>query len=112
VPQCGHLIIIAPEANHPPAERRRDKARMLYPILGTLLRVMIASLIAGAVMAHFGFTVEQLMHKFGLSQELLADYAKRGIVWALPNVLLGSLVIVPVWILAYLFRPPRRRSTD
>ena len=85
---------------------------MLYPFLRTLVRVIVASLVAGAVLAHFGVTVEQLMHKFGLSAELLEDYARRGFAWALPNVLLGSLVIVPIWLLVYLFRPPRRRSTD
>jgi len=85
---------------------------MLYPFLRTLVRVIVASLVAGAVLAHFGITVEQLMHKFGLSAELLEDYARRGFAWALPNVLLGSLVIVPIWLLVYLFRPPRRRSTD
>ena len=85
---------------------------MLYPFLRTLVRVIVASLVAGAVLAHFGITVEQLMHKFGLSAELLEDYARRGFAWALPNVLLGSLVIVPIWLLVYLFRPPRRRSSD
>jgi hypothetical protein len=85
---------------------------MLHPFLGTLVRVAIASLIAGAVLAHFGITVDQLMHKFGLTPELVEDYAKRGFAWAWPNVLLGSLVIVPIWFLFYLFRPPRRRSSS
>jgi len=85
---------------------------MLYPILRTLFRVIVASLVAGAILAHFGITTEQMMHKFGLSTELLEDYAKRGFAWAWPNVLLGSLVIVPIWFLFYLFRPPRRRSSD
>ena len=29
-----------------------------------------------------------------------------GLAWALPNVLLGALIIVPIWFVAYLFRPP------
>ena len=44
---------------------------MLYPILRTLFRVIVASLVAGAILAHFGITPEQMMHKFGLSTELL-----------------------------------------
>jgi len=85
---------------------------MLYPILRTLFRVIVASLVAGAVLAHFGITIEQLMHKAGLSTAQLEDYARRGFAWAWPNLLLGSLVIVPIWFLFYLFRPPRRRSSD
>jgi hypothetical protein len=30
--------------------------------------------------------------------------------WALPNLTLGALVIMPVWFVIYLFRPPRARS--
>src|SRR5476651_2540661 len=85
---------------------------MLHPIVRTLVKVVVASLVAGAIMAHFGITVEQLMQKTGLSAERLEDYARRGFAWAWPNLLLGSLIIVPIWFLVYLFRPPRRRSSD
>ena len=43
---------------------------------------------------------------FGLSQERIMDLARQGLSWALPNLLLGSMVIVPVWFVMYLFRPP------
>jgi len=36
----------------------------------------------------------------------LEELARAGLAWALPNLLLGALVIVPVWFLLYLFRPP------
>jgi hypothetical protein len=52
------------------------------------------------------------MQKTGLSAERIEDYARRGFAWAWPNVLLGSLVIVPIWFLVYLFRPPRRHSSS
>ena len=41
-----------------------------------------------------------------MSHERIAELAQRAMVWVLPNLLLGSLVIVPVWFLVYLFRPP------
>jgi hypothetical protein len=85
---------------------------MLSPILRTLVKVAIASLVVGTILAHFGITAEQLMREFGLSAERLEDYARRGISWALPNVLLGSLVIVPIWFLIYLFRPPGQSRSD
>jgi uncharacterized BrkB/YihY/UPF0761 family membrane protein len=85
---------------------------MLHPFLRTLVKVAVASLVLGAIMAHFGITVDQLMQKTGLSAERIEDYARRGFAWAWPNVLLGSLVIVPIWFLLYLFLPPRRRSSS
>jgi hypothetical protein len=85
---------------------------MLHPILRTLVKVAVASLVVGTILGHFGITPEQLMREFGLSADRLQDYAQRGIAWALPNVLLGSLVIVPIWFLAYLFRPPGQSRSE
>jgi len=85
---------------------------MLHPFLRTLVKVVVASMVLGAILAHFGITVDQLVHKTGLSAERIEDYARRGFAWAWPNVLLGSLVIVPVWFLIYLFRPPGQSSSD
>ena len=85
---------------------------MLHPILRTLVKVAVASLVVGTILAHFGITAEQLMRETGLSVEKIQDYARRGVAWALPNVLLGALVIVPVWFLVYLFRPPGQSSSE
>ena len=85
---------------------------MLHPILRTLVKIAVASLVVGTILAHFGITAEQLMRGFGLSAERLEDYARQGFAWAWPNVLLGSLVIVPIWFLAYLFRPPGQSSSE
>lgn len=84
----------------------RDGARMLRRFTRTVVKVLIASLIVGTILAHFGLTVDDLMRAAGLSTEHIEDLARQGVAWALPNVLLGSLVIVPVWFLLYLFRPP------
>ncbi len=84
---------------------------MPHPFLRTLVKVAVASLVVGTILGHFGITPEQLMREFGLSVDRLQDYARRGIDWALPNVLLGSMVIVPIWFLIYLFRPPGAGSS-
>ena len=36
--------------------------------------------------------------------------ARDGISWALPNLLLGSLVIIPIWFVIFLLRPPGESS--
>jgi uncharacterized protein DUF6460 len=82
------------------------KATMFSRLTRTLIKVLVASLIVGTILAHFGLTTDQLMQAAGLSPARLADLAREGLAWALPNVLLGSLIIVPVWFLFYLFHPP------
>jgi H+/Cl- antiporter ClcA len=89
---------------------RPGDARMLARLLSTVVKVAVASLIVGTILTHFGITAEQLLKDFGMTPERLAELARQGVAWALPNVLLGALVIVPVWLLAYLFRPPGRSS--
>ena len=79
---------------------------MLGRLTPTVVKVLVASLIVGTILAHFGITADQLMKTAGLSTDRIQDLAREGLAWALPNLLLGSVVIVPVWFLFYLFRPP------
>jgi hypothetical protein len=85
---------------------------MVHGLLRTLVKVLVASLIVGTILAHFGITTEQLIREFGLSQDRIMELARQGVTWALPNLLLGALVIVPVWFLIYLFRPSGRANGE
>jgi Domain of unknown function (DUF6460) len=83
---------------------------MIHGFLRTLVKITVASLIVGTIMAHFGLTPDRLMAAAGLSEQRLVELAQRALDWALPNLLLGGLVIVPVWFMVYLLRPPRARN--
>ena len=82
---------------------------MFHGFLQTLVKLMVASLIVGTIMAHFGITPDQVIKEAGLSQERVMELVRQGMAWALPNLILGALVILPVWFVIYLFRPPRAR---
>jgi hypothetical protein len=83
---------------------------MVQDFLRMVIKVALASLVAGAIMTHFGVTIETLMKFAGLTPERLAELYQRGVDWALPNMLLGSMVIIPMWLLVALLRPPGRSS--
>ena len=85
---------------------------MLYGALRTLIKIALASLVVGTIMGHFGITPEQLIGATGLSTAQLAELARRGLAWVWPNVLLGAMVIVPIWFLVFLLRPPGRRQSE
>jgi hypothetical protein len=82
----------------------------MHDFIHTLVKLAVASLIVGTVMSHFGVTAEKLIGAFGLTPERALELAQQGMTWALPNLTLGALIIVPVWFAVYLFRPPRPRS--
>ncbi|WP_306026950.1 DUF6460 domain-containing protein [Stappia sp. MMSF_3263] len=75
--------------------------------LSTVLKIGLVSLITGAVLAEFDVSAADLLAGAGLTPEELADYAVRTWRWALPNIILGSMIVLPVWLVIYLFRPPR-----
>jgi len=79
---------------------------MLASFLRTIVKVAVASLIVGTILAHFGIGFDVLVKEFGLSPERVQSIVRRGLAWLLPNIALGALVIVPVWLLAYILRPP------
>jgi Domain of unknown function (DUF6460) len=85
---------------------------MFYATLRTIAKVAVASLVVGTILAHFGISADQLMRDFGLSADRVEDYARKGFAWAWPNVLLGAIVIVPVWFVVFLFRPPGQSSSE
>jgi hypothetical protein len=83
-----------------------DAQPMVSRLTRTLVKVLIASLIVGTILAHFGLNTDELIKTAGLSPDRIEDLARQGVAWALPNLLLGALVIVPVWFVLFLFRPP------
>jgi hypothetical protein len=85
---------------------------MFEGLLRTLIKVLVASLIVGTILAHFGITPDALMRGFGLSSDRILDWGRRGVAWLLPNLMLGALVIIPLWFLAFIFRPPGPSNSD
>ena len=72
-----------------------------------LMKLLLASLIAGVLMNLFGLSAEKILASVGLTPLEAWEHIARFIAWAIPNVMLGAVVILPVWFFAFLFLPPR-----
>lgn len=77
-----------------------------------LTKLTLASLIAGALMNLFGLSAERLLAAIGMTPAELWDHVVRFIAWAIPNVILGAVIILPLWFFTYLFLPPRSGVDD
>jgi len=73
----------------------------------TGLKIIIASLLVGFVLSALNITAEQVLNDVGVTPDKILLWLQKAVNWALPNIMLGSIIIVPVWIVVYLFRPPR-----
>lgn len=79
----------------------------MFRTFSTIVKIGLASLITGAVLTRLDLSADQILLELGMTPENVMAKLEQGIQWALPNIVLGSMVIVPVWLVVYLFRPPR-----
>ena len=73
----------------------------------TFFKILLASLVVGAVLRRLNFSVDEILRELGMSPAWIAMGVEAGVRWVVPNIMLGALVIVPVWLIVHLFRPPR-----
>ena len=70
-------------------------------------KIIFASLIVGAGLSLFDVTANDVLSKAGLTPQEVGELLTKGVEWALPNIMLGSMVIIPIWVLTFMLRPPR-----
>lgn len=76
-------------------------------MFSTAVKIAIASLATGIVLQKLNLSAEEILSEFGLTPDSVLGVINNGVTWAVPNIILGSMVILPVWLVVYLFRPPR-----
>lgn len=65
---------------------------------GTILKLLLASLAVGWLMYQFDITPRSLVQNFGANVERVYDWARSLVSWAIPYVLLGAAIVVPIWL--------------
>lgn len=79
----------------------------MFKVLSTTVKIAVASLATGIVLQKLNLSAEEILTELGLTPDSVLGAINSGVTWAVPNVILGSMVILPVWLVVYLFRPPR-----
>lgn len=80
----------------------------LVKFLPTLFKIAVISLLVGGTLSLVNISASDILSGAGLSPLQLWIYLHLFIDWAIPNLILGAFIVVPIWFLIYLFRPPRR----
>lgn len=71
-----------------------------------MIKIALISLLVGVALSSLDITASQVLRDFGMTPDQIINYARRGFHWALPNIILGALITVPIWLVMYLLRPP------
>ena len=82
----------------------------MYGFFTACFKIIIASLLVGAALHALNFSAEDVLNNIGLTPDKVLELMQKGWKWALPNIMLGSLVILPLWFVVALLRPPRARD--
>ena len=68
--------------------------------LSVALRLLVLSLIVGIVLSALGITPYNLLNSINIIARRIYDLGFGAIDWILQYILVGALVVVPVWIVA------------
>lgn len=80
----------------------------VFHFLSMIVKIALASLLCGALLSAFDMSAAEVLAKVGMTPEHVLELMQKALAWALPNMVLGAMIIVPLWIIAYMLRPPRR----
>lgn len=78
----------------------------MFRFAAALFKIVTISLVTGLALGALDIKAGDLLAKAGLTPEATMEMLQKGLEWALPNIILGSIVILPVWFVIYLIRPP------
>lgn len=81
-----------------------EKGAELFNFLSGLFKLVAVSLVTGALLSAMNLSAESVLAQIGLTPERL-DLILRGVNWAFPNILLGTMVILPIWFVVFLLTP-------
>ncbi|QKV19269.1 hypothetical protein HTY61_12790 [Oricola thermophila] len=79
----------------------------MIQVLTTIAKIAVASLLCGAMLSAFDMSAADMLARIGLTPQRILELFQMAVSWALPNMVLGSMIILPLWAIAYMLRPPR-----
>ncbi|TLP45509.1 MULTISPECIES: hypothetical protein [Cohaesibacter] len=78
-------------------------------MLSNLGKALLASLVTGTVLTFLGITTKDIFPGMSSYIDQLTDALELTInwlvIWAVPNTLVGMVVIMPIWVVLSLFGP-------
>lgn len=68
--------------------------------VAVIVRLLILSIVVGIVLSALGITPRNLLYHIDLLARRIYDMGFGSLEWILQHLLLGALVVVPIWLIA------------
>ncbi|MEE8333738.1 MAG: DUF6460 domain-containing protein [Alphaproteobacteria bacterium] len=76
----------------------------------TVVKLAVISLLVGMVLAFFDITPQRLLENLGSTVIEIYRLILRFLRWALEYILIGAVVVLPIWLALYLVRVARKKA--
>ena len=80
---------------------------MLARFVASILKLIAASFAVGVILSMVHITHADVLARFGMTPDQFVDKLQGWIAWAIPKIGLGAFIVVPVWLLMSIIRPPK-----
>jgi hypothetical protein len=80
---------------------------MLARFVASILKLTVASLAVGVFLSLINITHADVLAHLGMTPDQFVDMLQRAVAWAIPKIGLGAFIVVPVWLLMNIIRPPK-----
>lgn len=78
-------------------------------IASTIIKIVIVSLLVGFALTLFDITPKQLLANVGGTVQSIFEVGVSMVEWAVPYILLGAVIVVPIWLVIKLWAVVKNR---
>jgi Na+/H+-dicarboxylate symporter len=76
----------------------------------TVIKVVVWSLVIGLLLAAFDIEPKALLEGLGETAQAIFDVVAGFIEWTVPYILLGAVVVIPIWLIMAAIKIFRRKT--
>lgn len=80
---------------------------MLFDLVSILWRLAVVSAAIAVILHFLGTDATEVLSQINATPADIGALIARGWSLALPNLMLGIVVIIPLWLIIFMMRPPR-----
>ena len=75
----------------------------------TVVRILLLCLVVGLIISIFDISPEGVLGLLGSTVERIFSTIAGVVQWAVPYMLIGAVVVIPIWVVVYIIRVARSR---
>ena len=85
---------------------------MVHGFVSTVIKLALICLGVGLILSFFDIDPVSLMRNFPQAIQSIFEVVADMIRWAVPYVLLGAVVVVPIWLIFFFLRLARNKRGE